>query len=82
MQTNIPISLQANIKQPRPVSVKYNTDNIKKQWPSIYRIKTTSYEVAWLMSSVLTLHRSVQLKLDAVVNWTMKHSQQQIKTCL
>ena len=30
MQTNIPISLQANIEQPRPVSVKYNTDNIKK----------------------------------------------------
>ena len=39
--------------------------NTYKQWPSISAIKTTIYEMTWSLSSMPTLHRSVQLKLNA-----------------
>ena len=51
--------------------------NINKQRPSISAIRTTIYEMPWSLSSVLTLHRSVQLKLNADVNWTVKRTQKQ-----
>ena len=35
--------------------------------------------MTWSLSSVLTLHRSVQLKLNSDVNWTLKLSQKQIR---
>ena len=54
--------------------------NRYKQWPSISAIRTTIYEMSWPLSSVLTLHRSVQLKLNADVNWTVKRTQKK-KAC-
>ena len=36
-----------------------------------------NYEMSWPLSSVLTLHRSVQLKLNADVKWTVKRTQKQ-----
>ena len=51
--------------------------NIYKQWPAISPIRTTIYEMPWSLSSVLTLHRSMQLKLNADVNWTVKRTQKQ-----
>ena len=35
--------------------------------------------MTWSLSSVLTLDRSVQLKLNSDVNWTIKLSQKQIR---
>ena len=53
--------------------------NIYKQWPPISAIRTTIYEMPWSLSSMLTLHRSVQLKLNSDVNWTIKLSQNQVR---
>ena len=55
--------------------------NIYKQWPWISAIRTTIYKMTCSLSSMLTLYRSVQLKLNAFVNWTMKRSKKQIKAC-
>ena len=52
---------------------------IMKHLPSISAIRTIIYEVTWSPSSVLTLHRSAQLKLNSDVNWTIKLSQKQIR---
>ena len=41
---------------------------IWKQLPSTSAIRTTIYEMAWSLTSVLTLHGSVQLKLNSDVN--------------
>ena len=35
--------------------------------------------MAWSLPSALTLHRSVQLKLNSDVNWTIKLNQKQIR---
>ena len=43
------------------------------------KIRTTIYEMIWSLSSVLTLHRSVQLKLNSDVRWTIKLSHKQIR---
>ena len=40
---------------------------IEKQLPSISAISPTIFETTWSLSSVLTLHRSVQLKLNSDV---------------
>ena len=48
------------------ISAKLNV--IWKKLPSISAIKTTIYEMAWSLSSLLTLHGSVQLKLISDVN--------------
>ena len=52
---------------------------IWKHLPSISAIRTITYEMTWSPSSVLTLHRSTQLKLNSAVNWTIKLSQRQIR---
>ena len=52
---------------------------ILKQLPSISAIRTTIYEMTWSLSSVLTWHRPVQLKLNSDVNWTIKLNKKQIK---
>ena len=52
---------------------------ILKQLPSISAIRTTIYEMTRSQSSVLALDRSVQLKLNSDVNWTIKLSQKQIR---
>ena len=52
---------------------------IMKHLPSISAIRTIIYEITWSPSSVLTLHRSAQLKLNSDVNWTIKLSQKQIR---
>ena len=51
---------------------------IEKQLPSISAIRATIYKMALSPSSVLTLHRSAQLKLNSDVNWTIRLSQKQI----
>ena len=55
------------------------TSNILSILLSISAIRTTIYEITWSPSSVLTLHRSVQLKLNSGVNWTIKLSQKQVR---
>ena len=52
---------------------------IQKQLSSISAIRTTIYKMTWSLSSVLTFHRSKQLKLNSDVNWTIKLSQKQIR---
>ena len=52
---------------------------IYKQLPSILATRTTIYEMTWSLSSVLTLYRSVQLKMNSDVNWIIKLSQKQIR---
>ena len=52
---------------------------IQKQLPSISAIRTTIYEMTWPPPTVLTLHRSAQLKLNSDLNWTIKLSQKQIR---
>ena len=52
---------------------------IMKHLPSISAIRTIIYEITWSPSSVLTLHRSAQLKLNSNVNWTIRLSQEQIR---
>ena len=53
---------------------------IWKQLPSISAIRATIYKLTWSLSSVITLHRSVQLKPNSDVNGTIKLSQKQIPT--
>ena len=43
--------------------------------------RATIYEMTRSLSSILTLHWSVQLNLNALVDWTMKRSRKQIKAC-
>ena len=50
---------------------------IQKQLPPISAIRTTIYDMTWSPSSVLTLHRSAELKLNSDVNWTIKLNQKQ-----
>ena len=52
---------------------------IQKQLSSISAVRTTIYKMTWSLSSVLTFHRSKQLKLNSDVNWTIKLSQKQIR---
>ena len=73
--------LTLNMSDMRQTSAILNIDIYRKQWPSISPISTTSYEMAWSLSSVVTFHRSVQHNLNADVNWTMKYSQKKVKAC-
>ena len=52
---------------------------IQKQLISISAIPTTIYEMTWSLSSVLTLYRPVQLKLNSDVSWTNKLNEKQIR---
>ena len=60
-----------------PVSQRLTSNNSDLR---ISAIRATIYEMTISLSSILTLHRSVQLSLNAHVNWTMKRSRKQIKT--
>ena len=40
---------------------------------------TTIYEMTWSLSSVLTLNKSVQLKLNSDENWIIKLRQKQAR---
>ena len=65
MQSNISSYLQTKIEQFRSVPDKNNT---------------ALYEMPWSLSSMLTLlTKSVRLKLNADVNWTIKLNQKQTK---
>ena len=74
MLTYIFSNLKANIEQVRPVPDKDSTNNIE-----IITCNLSMWNMTWLLSSVLTYGRSVELKLTAAVNWTIKLSQKQRK---
>ena len=52
---------------------------IQKQLHSISTIRITIYEMTLSLPAVLTCNRSVQLKQNSNVNWTVKLSQKQIR---